>query len=225
MIRNSLSDICLQWKRNPKQSTMKAATPNTPTTKLKLHLRALCFATILAYTITTCHSFTPTPHNLIHHPCTAIQRRSNSYPLNIFRELISDDEQDLRADITVIEKQDGFDDFLKVDDRLCVIKLFAPYCKACRSFGIKFRKLATDKGDRLNGAGDTIHLGDARFGELDYASNIKLCKNLGVKKFPTVLIFRGGGDSSEKLSEIVCKQTAIEDIVAEMDRFMSLSGT
>jgi hypothetical protein len=42
--------------------------------------------------------------------------------LHLFRELLSDDEEDLRADIAVIKEQDGLDDFLKQDDRLCVIK-------------------------------------------------------------------------------------------------------
>eukprot|EP00571_Detonula_confervacea_P001167 CAMPEP_0172315184 /NCGR_PEP_ID=MMETSP1058-20130122/24341_1 /TAXON_ID=83371 /ORGANISM="Detonula confervacea, Strain CCMP 353" /LENGTH=171 /DNA_ID=CAMNT_0013029211 /DNA_START=298 /DNA_END=814 /DNA_ORIENTATION=+ len=154
---------------------------------------------------------------------SVIQRKSNYHPRHLFHELISDEEEDLRAEITAIKKQDGFDDFLKVDDRLCVIKLHAPYCKACRTFGIKFRKLATEKGDRMNAAGEAIRSGDARFGEIEYSSSIKLCKNLGVKKFPTVLIFRGG-DRSERLSEIVCKQSAIESIVSEMDQLMSSSG-
>ena len=105
-----------------------------------------------------------------------------------------------------------------------IVRLFAPYCKACRAFGIKFRKLASEKGDRMNAKGEAVYVGDARFGELDYASNIKLCKMLGVKKFPTVLIYRGGEDSNSVHSEIVCKQSSIEDIVAEMDRLVSPSG-
>ena len=68
-----------------------------------------------------------------------------------------------------------------------------------------------------------IHSGGARFGEIEYSSNVKLCKSLSVKKFPTVLIFRGG-EKSERLSEIVCKQHAIDDIVGEMDQLMSDSG-
>jgi len=149
--------------------------------------------------------------------------RIKHVPRHIFRDLISDDEDDLRADITVIKKQDGLDEFLSADDRICVVKFYAPFCKACRAFGIKFRKLATEKGDRINAAGETIRAGDARFGEIEYSSNIKLCKSLSVKKFPTVLLFRGG-KNSEKLSEIVCKQTtAIDDIVAEMDQLLSTS--
>ena len=100
------------------------------------------------------------------------------------------------------------------------IRLYAPFCKACRSFGIKFRKLATERGDCINAAGEAIRCGDARFGEIEYSSNTKLCKTLQVKKFPLVLIFRGGNDG-EKLSEIVCKQSAIDDITAEMSQLMA----
>jgi len=140
-----------------------------------------------------------------------------------------EDGEDLRAEITAIEKPDGLDSFLQEDDRLCVIKLHAPYCKACRAFGIKFRKIAMEKGDLINTAKEKVRSGDARFGAIDYASNVKLCKNLGVKKFPTVLIFRGGekgtgGGRGEKLREIVCKQSAVEDIVGEIDELLSMNG-
>ena len=98
----------------------------SPMSKPKLHLRTLLFATvayiIMVHTIKTCHSFTPTSHRLVHHQATTTQRKSNVYPRSLFRELIMDDEEDLRADITVIKKTDGLDNFLKEDDRLCVIK-------------------------------------------------------------------------------------------------------
>jgi hypothetical protein len=100
------------------------------------------------------------------------------------------------------------------------IRLYAPFCKACRAFGVKFRKLASQKGDRVNAAREIVRSGKVRFGEIEYTSNIKLCKNLGVNKFPSVLIFRGGS-KSERLTEIVCKpKTTMEDIIAEMEQFL-----
>eukprot|EP00584_Thalassiosira_punctigera_P020997 CAMPEP_0172573540 /NCGR_PEP_ID=MMETSP1067-20121228/136243_1 /TAXON_ID=265564 ORGANISM="Thalassiosira punctigera, Strain Tpunct2005C2" /NCGR_SAMPLE_ID=MMETSP1067 /ASSEMBLY_ACC=CAM_ASM_000444 /LENGTH=174 /DNA_ID=CAMNT_0013366147 /DNA_START=428 /DNA_END=952 /DNA_ORIENTATION=+ len=172
--------------------------------------------------MTMCHAFTPSSLQLVHDYAS---RKNIRYPQNLFRELIMDDNEDLRTEIAVINKMDGLEKFLKKDDRLCVIKLHAPYCKACRAFGVKFRKLAMEKGDRMNTAGETVHSGDARFGEIDYASNVKLCKNLGISKFPMVLIYQGGRrGSKQRLSEIVCKQNAIEDIVAELDQLTSLSG-
>ena len=131
-------------------------------------LRTSFFATTFAYiwwlctVIPNCHSFTPTNsyHTYIENhgaSGTIFQRYDKLIPLHLFRELISDDEEDLRADISVIEKQDGLDEFLNVDDRICVIKrvylvflfvcsvyadvhlmyiicarFYAPFCKACR---------------------------------------------------------------------------------------------
>lgn len=73
------------------------------------------------------------------------------------------------------------------------------------------------RGDRRNAAGDVARHGDVRFGEIEYSSNVRLCKNLSIKTFPAVLIFRGG-ERGERLSEIVCKQTAIEDVIAAVDK-------
>ena len=150
-------------------------------------------------------------------PSTHTRRIATVLPL--FRELISNDDEDLRADVSTIVKQDGLEDFLKSDDRLCVIKLYAPFCKACKAFGVKFRKLALERGDRLNAAGEVVHPGIARFGEIEYSSNIKLCKYLNVKKFPTVLVYRGG-ENKEKVGEIDCRNISIENLVSEMDQVM-----
>ena len=57
----------------------------------------------------------------------------------IFRELVTNDEIDLRANITSIQKKDGFEKFLQEDERLCLVKFYAPFCKACKAFGKKFR--------------------------------------------------------------------------------------
>jgi hypothetical protein len=95
-------------------------------------------------------------------------------------------------------------------------RFYAPYCKACKAFGVKFRKLAIDRGDRLNAMGNVILVGDSRFGEIEMSRNVILCKKLQIKKFPTVLIYKGG----ERLSEVLCKQAAIDDINKEMDQLL-----
>jgi hypothetical protein len=101
-----------------------------------------------------------------------------------------------------------------------IIRFYAPFCKACKAFGIKFRKLAAERGDRTNAIGDVIRRGDARFGEIEYSSNVRLCKNLSIKMFPAVIIYRGG-ERAERLSEIACKLISIEDIISEMDQLVS----
>ena len=74
-----------------------------------------------------CLSFSPRPQPQLvmmfpTQPSSAIQPRRNISPLSLFRELISDDEEDLRADIAAIREQAGLDEFLKLDERICVIK-------------------------------------------------------------------------------------------------------
>ena len=79
-----------------------------------------------------------------------------------------------------------------------------------------------ERGDRINAAGEIQYPGEARFGEIEFSSNTRLCKYLEVKKFPTVLIFRGG-DTEERIGEIDCKGISIERLVSEMDQVMSTS--
>lgn len=164
---------------------------------------------IMVAHIPTCHSFTGSicAHHV--HKTYSIQR-------HLFSEFVSNDDQDLRPDIYIIKKQTGFDEFLNIDERICVIKLYAPYCKACKAFGVKFRKLAIDRGDGVNAMGQTVRIGDARFGDLEYSSNVKLCKDLAVKAFPTVLIYQNG----KRLREIRCKSNAIQQIESEMDQLI-----
>jgi len=147
-------------------------------------------------------------------------RCKSTTAISLFRELITDDDEDLRADITTIVKQDGLKEFLHTDDRLCVIKLYAPFCKACKAFGVKFRKLAIERGDRINAAGEVVRPGIARFGEIEYSSNIKLCRYLEVKKFPTVLIY-DGGQGKKRVGEIDCRNISIESLLSEMDQVMN----
>ena len=72
----------------------------------------------------------------------------------------------------------------------------------------------------MNAAGEAVRSGDARFGEIEYSSNVKLCKSLSVQKFPTVLIYRG----RERIGEVVCKnqQSAIDEIISEMDQLLMM---
>eukprot|EP00984_Skeletonema_dohrnii_P003804 scaffold1310_cov128-Skeletonema_dohrnii-CCMP3373.AAC.7 len=171
---------------------------------------AVCII-ILASVPSCCQSFTA-------HATISKRRNASPHLQMIFRDLVSNDEIDLRVSITSIQKKDDFEKFLQEDDRLCVIKFYAPFCKACKAFGKKFRKLAIDRGDPINSIGEVARHGDARFGEIEQVGNSKLVKELGIKKFPTVLIYRG----SEKLSEITCKNDAIEKITAEMDSHLTL---
>ena len=85
---------------------------------------------IMACTLSACNSFSlrSQPQCMIwHQQSISFQQRRYTSQRPLFRELISNDEEDLRADIAVIREQVGLDEFLKVDDRLCVIKWVLPH--------------------------------------------------------------------------------------------------
>ena len=132
---NTVVHRCPRFHVKREWMTMKSHVIPQPTahTVLLRRRRTSSLATaaclLVLSSITTCNSFTvpnePSKCPINHHRSdTTIQRRPIVVPppLHLFRELLSDDEEDLRADIAVIKEQDGLDDFLKQDDRLCVIK-------------------------------------------------------------------------------------------------------
>ena len=160
-----------------------------------------------------CQSLTITDRHQAILSSRRIKISSQHHVLMVFRELVSDNEEDLRVNIASIEKKDGLDKFNKDDDRLCVIKVYAPWCKQCKSFGKHFRKLAIERGDAINSIGEVVRNGDVRFGEIEYSSNTKLVKELGVNKFPTVVFYR----NSE-----MANNDAIEKISAEIDNHLSV---
>lgn len=135
----------------------------------------------------------------------------------------TDDEDDRsRPNIVVIKTHEDYVNFLEEDDRLCVVKFYATWCKSCQRFGLKYRHLARDEGDHIIGteAEDSIavtHTGEVRFAEIEYASSAKLCKTLKVKKLPTVHMYRKG---KGKLADMTCKPSLFHLVVDELHRLM-----
>ena len=146
---------------------------------------------------------------------TALFSRHND-PYN--RDKTDDDRS--RPNIVKIETHQDYLDFLQQDDRLCIVKFFAKWCKSCRRFGVSFRHLASEEGDHININGDTVHLGDVRFAEVEYSQNFKLCKTLKVKKLPTVHYYKRG---EGKISELTCKPSQFQLVVDEMNRLVTES--
>ena len=201
LILVSVPKCCHSFTTTSTVHDLQYATNNNTKRRTSQHLQ----------TTSTVHDLQYASNNRSH------TKRRTSHLQMIFRELVTNDEIDLRANITSIQKKDGFENFLQEDERLCLVKFYAPFCKACKAFGKKFRKLAIERGDAINSIGDIARHGDARFGEIDFSSG--LVKELGIKKFPTVVIYRGL--TGEVLSEITCKNDAIEKITAEMDNHLT----
>lgn len=125
-------------------------------------------------------------------------------------------EDDARPDIAVLRTTEDYAKFLARDERLCVIKFYANWCKSCQRFGVKFRHLAFDEGDRLDTRGSVVRAGGVRFAEAEYSAAAALCKSLNIRKLPTVHMHRQG----EKVVDMVCKPSLFHLVVDEVHRWM-----
>mmetsp|Transcript_22290 Transcript_22290/g.33037 ORF Transcript_22290/g.33037 Transcript_22290/m.33037 type:complete len:230 (-) Transcript_22290:210-899(-) len=105
-----------------------------------------------------------------------------------------------RSTIFKIQQPEELLDFISEDDRLCVIKVYASWCQACKKFDLRYRKLASkysDKYTTTNAKGtppaEIKQQGKIRFAELQYdnSQNEDLCDSvLGTTSFPYILIYK-----------------------------------
>ena len=96
-------------------------------------------------------------------------------------------------------------------------RFYASWCKSCAKFGIKYKRLARERGDVLV-SDEVVRVGDVRFAECEYTANAKLCKTLKVKRLPSVHFYvRGKG----KVSEVVTKPSEFDMVERELERLLS----
>ena len=74
-------------------------------------------------------------------------------------------------------------DFVIEDERLSIIKVYASWCKTCKVFDVRYRKLANQMGD--------LSTGNVRFAEMQYdnPANEEMCKLLNATQLPYILIY------------------------------------
>jgi len=157
-----------------------------------------------------------------YHSQSAARRKACSRTQLYFLNINSPDEENrLRPDIFEIQRQDEFLSFLDQDDRICIVKFYASWCKSCQKFGQKYRKLAHELGDQVYFDGTLAHRGKVRFAEAEYSENAKLCKSLKVRKLPTVHIYRKG---KGKLVDMTCRPSQFENVIDELNRLLDASG-
>ncbi|KAI2502236.1 thioredoxin [Fragilaria crotonensis] len=104
--------------------------------------------------------------------------------------------------IEVIHNTKEYLDFIAQDDRLCVVKFYASWCKSCQKFGVLYKRLATQCGDLYettsslsekhhHDQSQLLKRGNVRFAEVEFGANAELCRSLGIKKLPNVHIYKG----------------------------------
>jgi len=123
--------------------------------------------------------------------------------------------------ITEVQKLDDFLEFIAEDERLCVVKFYASWCKSCHKFGIKYKKLATKHGDMVDKAGQVSEKGQVRFAEVEYGQNTALCKALGIRKLPYIMINKA---SVGKIAEFACGPKYFDErLVSRLNQYLEMS--
>eukprot|EP00586_Coscinodiscus_wailesii_P007457 CAMPEP_0172493080 /NCGR_PEP_ID=MMETSP1066-20121228/24415_1 /TAXON_ID=671091 /ORGANISM="Coscinodiscus wailesii, Strain CCMP2513" /LENGTH=246 /DNA_ID=CAMNT_0013263053 /DNA_START=99 /DNA_END=839 /DNA_ORIENTATION=+ len=180
--------------------------------KLPVHIQQLLFQSILlittpnlnvpstAWAFTTCtpmrqsspvkkiiRSMTATP--MANDTETYLARLSADAEIEVTTRapVISDQPQ-----ITTVTCANDLLDFLSEDDRVCVVKFHANWCKICKRVGVKFRRFAHQECDKVTEDGILVKKGRVRFADVEVSVNKELCEILEVKKFPFIQIYRNG---------------------------------
>lgn len=125
-------------------------------------------------------------------------------------------------DVFVIKSTNDMIDFLSKDDRLCIIKFYATWCKSCQKFGLRYDKLASIHGDIVDPKDKTRVLdeGQVRFAEVEFSANAKMCRTLGIKRLPYVHFYRG---AEGRLAEFAAGPSKFNLVIDKLKELLSLS--
>jgi len=120
-----------------------------------------------------------------------------------------------------VQKTDDFLEFIAGDERLCIVKFYASWCKSCAKFGIRYKKLATKYGDKIDKADKVVEPGIVRFAEVEYGRNTSLCRALGIRKLPYIIIYKA---SVGKIAEFPCGPKYFDErLVSRLNQYLEMS--
>jgi thiol-disulfide isomerase/thioredoxin len=110
--------------------------------------------------------------------------------------------------------------FVIQDERLSVVKVYASWCKTCKVFDVRYRKLANQLGD----SSPTQSNGQVRFAEMQYdtPANEEMCKLLNATKLPYVLIYKG---SRGKVADFQCTPATFQMLIDTVNGLLLSDGT
>ena len=98
-------------------------------------------------------------------------------------------------------------------------RFHASWCKSCQKFGVQFRKLGLDVADVYEG-GTLVKPGDVRLASIEFGANASLCRALGIKKLPSVHIYKR---SAGKISGFSCGPSKFPLLVEKVDSYLKMS--
>eukprot|EP00577_Skeletonema_sp_RCC1716_P003829 CAMPEP_0113377136 /NCGR_PEP_ID=MMETSP0013_2-20120614/3004_1 /TAXON_ID=2843 ORGANISM="Skeletonema costatum, Strain 1716" /NCGR_SAMPLE_ID=MMETSP0013_2 /ASSEMBLY_ACC=CAM_ASM_000158 /LENGTH=1610 /DNA_ID=CAMNT_0000259269 /DNA_START=224 /DNA_END=5056 /DNA_ORIENTATION=- /assembly_acc=CAM_ASM_000158 len=111
-------------------------------------------------------------------------------------------------------------DFVISDERLSIVKVYASWCKTCQVFDIRYRKLASQLGDKYGDAAgnELLSRGNVRFAQMkfDDPNNEEMCKLLNATKLPYILIYKG---SQGKVADFQCGPAKFQMLIDAVNEF------
>eukprot|EP00984_Skeletonema_dohrnii_P010550 scaffold4110_cov77-Skeletonema_dohrnii-CCMP3373.AAC.15 len=125
--------------------------------------------------------------------------------------------QNTQTKIFKIQQPQDLLSFVVADERLSIVKVYASWCKTCKVFDIRYRKLASQLG------GGDVQPGPVRFAEMQYdtPANEEMCKLLNATKLPYILIYRG---SQGKVADFQCTPAKFQVLVDTVNDLLSDDG-
>jgi len=113
-------------------------------------------------------------------------------------------------------------DFLyQDDDRICVIKFHASWCKSCQRMGLKFQNFVNQHGDWIQGQArysdcderEVLREGRYRFASIEQGANAGIFKELQVNRLPFVHLYADG----KQLAGFPCGATRFYNLREHLD--------
>lgn len=121
----------------------------------------------------------------------------------------------LIAKIDTVESIDDFLNYISEDERLCIVKFRASWCKSCQKFDVHFKKLANEVTDKVDPSrpNEIIERGKVKMIDVEYTANKKLCKTLGIKKLPYIHMYKG---SKGRVCDFLCNSKTFNVLIDKM---------
>jgi len=164
---------------------------------------------------------------------THFSRRMESSKLFLSKEVNNDPNKDDFSDLDISRTQNRslitsingakeFESYIdtKTDSRLTIIKFYASWCKSCAKFGLRYKKLAHERGDCIDSKGVITNEGNVRFAEVEFGQNLKLCRSLGIKRLPYIYIYRG---DEGHLCDFSCGPKKFPVLVDKVNEYLGMS--
>ena len=92
------------------------------------------------------------------------------------------------------------------------MKVYASWCTTCKKFDLRYRKIASQYGDKQQHDKNNDQRGKVRFAEMQYGKeeNREMCNVLKATSFPYIIMYKG---SKGKIREFQCTPAKVNLLV------------